>query len=146
MLPETIKRHILFLKNEKMDSFIELEDSLKMNQVFEVCRISDVLLLPMYYCWERMCHRNLTEVDFEGYLERPYEIFSNSPLNYTIEIMLLLNGINRKATLNQPFLDIVKTYNELIDNILLSSLKKKIITARRSSAKKRKCSKSKTDK
>lgn len=126
--PETIERSILFLRNEKKESFKSLECQNDMGRIVERCRINDLMLLPLYYCWEKVFHMELVDVGFEKHLVRSYQMFSSSPIANTLELMLLIGNINQQTGRSQSLHAIIETYNEIVDYLLRNTIDKNIIS------------------
>ena len=57
--------------------------------------IIDMLLLPLYYAWEKMGFGTLEEVRFESYLKKAYILFCHASVDYTRQMVTLL----RKASI-----------------------------------------------
>ena len=55
--------------------------------------IIDMLLLPLYYCWDQFGYGTLEEVRFEVYLKRAYRRFSRSMVSYTNQLIVLLRNV-----------------------------------------------------
>ena len=85
-----IQKTIVSMKEIKKSSFYTNNDSLDFKKVLETCRIVDTFLLPLYYIWEHCCHRQLKEIEFEEHLMKPYIIFNQAPITYTLEMFLYI--------------------------------------------------------
>ena len=102
---------IVGLKKVKASSFIKKEGLFNIQDVIEICRITDTIMLPLYYIWEYYCHRQLNELCFEEHLRKPYQRFLKNPIAYTWEMFILIS-------LCIPFNDYLwkeSVYSEIID-------------------------------
>lgn len=86
----TVKETISDLKYQKKKCFLVGNKKIDFNVVQKTCREIDILLLPLYYAWEHLYKQNLSDVDFETHLKKPYIIFSVRPKTTTLKILLLL--------------------------------------------------------
>lgn len=78
----------------------------------------DLLLLPLYYAWEKITHGDIKKLCIEGYLKKSYRKYKKNAEILTQEITMLL------ITYKQPLCDhevdedtilsISEIYNELI--------------------------------
>lgn len=79
------------LKSIKVASFSNKNGLTDFEKSTKVCRIVDMLLLPLYYIWEHCCNRDLEELKFEKHLNKPYQKFVKNPLTRTWQLYLLVS-------------------------------------------------------
>lgn len=80
--------------------------------------IIDMLLLPLYYSWDRLGFGTLEDVDFELYLNRAYSRFRDSIAVYTLQLLLLLKKVSSIKRLSNCSLVLVKSLIGLFSEIL----------------------------
>ena len=85
-----VKKNIWVLKDQKKKCFLVEDRMADFKVVLETCREMDILLLPLYFAWEQIFNQNLSDVQFESYLMKPYSKFSLKPKTTTWIILLLL--------------------------------------------------------
>ena len=88
--PQYIKDILFCLRKAKTNAFLNQGDCISFRNIVEICRIIDVTMLPMFYIWEHYFHRDLSEINMEEHLRKPYEKFSRNPLTNTWAFYLLL--------------------------------------------------------
>lgn len=88
--PQQIKEALSSLRNVKSSLFTNEKEKLDFRVIVETSRIIDVSILPLFYIWEHLYHRKLSEVGAEKHLMKPYEKFSQDPIAYTWESYLFL--------------------------------------------------------
>lgn len=81
-------------------------DSSRTSYAIELIRVTgyvniiDMLLLPLYYAWEKFGFGKLEDVCFEAYLKRTYMLFCQSRDSYIIKMLLLLRKVSTKRGLS----------------------------------------------
>jgi len=68
-----------WLKERKARSFQPEAGLFDFKTAKETCRLADMLLLPLYYAWEREYKRELKDIQFEPHLQQAYNIFARHP-------------------------------------------------------------------
>lgn len=98
-----IKEIVSSLKRIKIAAFSNKSGLIDLKKSTETCRIVDTLVLPLYYIWDRCCHRDLGELNFEEHLQKAYKKFVQNPLTNTWELYLFVsircpfkNGVEQK--------------------------------------------------
>lgn len=84
-----VKENISFLQEQKRKCFNIEAGIVDFKIVQETCREMDILLLPLYFAWERLYKQKLSDVQFELHLNRSYSKFSLEPKSTTLKILLL---------------------------------------------------------
>lgn len=117
-----IKEVVSSLKSVKAAAFSNKAGLIDLKRAVETCRIVDTLALPLYYIWDRCCHRDLGELNFEEHLQTAYQKFVRHPLTHTWELYLfvsvripLRNGMGKK--------NLSKEIAEIYDQLLATSEK-----------------------
>ena len=120
-----IQKTIVSMKEIKKSSFYTKNDSLDFKKVLETCRIVDTFLLPLYYIWEHCCHRQLKEIEFEEHLMKPYIIFNQAPITYTLEMFLYITLCTQfvKCFGEKNFCEIESIYKKFLENNKLNDTK-----------------------
>ena len=120
-----IQKTIVSMKEIKKSSFYTNNDSLDFKKVLETCRIVDTFLLPLYYIWEHCCHRQLKEIEFEEHLMKPYIIFNQAPITYTLEMFLYITLCTQfvKCFGEKNFCEIESIYKKFLENNKLNDTK-----------------------
>lgn len=80
--------------------------------------IIDMLLLPLYYSWNRLGFGTLCDAGFEFYLNRAYCRFRDSIAVYTLQLLLLLKKVSSIKRLSNCCLALVKSLIGLYSEIL----------------------------
>jgi hypothetical protein len=88
--PQVIKDTLSSLRNVKSSLFLTKKVKPNFKNIIEVCRFIDVLMLPLFYIWEKCCQKNILELGVEKHLTKPYERFLHDPLSYTWKFYLFL--------------------------------------------------------
>ena len=80
--------------------------------------IIDMLLLPLYYAWDKLGFGKLEDVCFETYLSKAYILFCQSRDSYINKMLSLLRKVSKKRDLSQGSMSIVggliKIYSSII--------------------------------
>lgn len=107
------------MKELKESSFLGKAEAIDFKSVTETCRFVDALMLPLYYIWEHCCHRELSDLDFEEHLRKPYQKFSENPLVNTWElyVFISINEVFAVVPVKKRLTrEISKIYKELLEN------------------------------
>lgn len=120
-----IQKTIVGMKEIKKSSFYTKNDSLDFKKALETCRIVDTFLLPLYYIWEYCCHRQLKEIEFEEHLMKPYKIFNQAPITYTLEMFLYITLCTQfvKRLGKKNISDIEIIYKKFLENSKMNDTK-----------------------
>ena len=111
---DDVKDLIIRLKRIKVDAFNKLKDVNNFKDVFETCRLIDMLTLPLYFFCEKYYKVKLSSIRFDSYMQVPYKRFLLNPDNFTIElaiIILFTNPIDLNVDiteLREPILNVYK--------------------------------------
>ena len=117
MKKEVLYSQIMSLKYNK----IEMPDSQCATDLIKASgyvNIMDMLLLPLYYSWDRLGFGTLGDVDFELYLNRAYSRFRDSIAVYTLQLLLLLKKVSSIKRLSNCCLALVKSLIGVFSEIL----------------------------
>ena len=80
--------------------------------------IIDMLLLPLYYSWERLGLGTLEDVCFETYLTNAYKLFCHSALSYIRQLLVLLRRVSNIRDLSQVtksmIVSLIRLYSTMI--------------------------------
>ena len=120
-----IQKTIVRMKEIKKSSFYTKNDFLDFKKVLETCRIVDTFLLPLYYIWEHCCHRQLKEIEFEEHLMKPYILFNQAPITYTLEMFLYITLCTQfvKCFGEKNVCEIESIYKKFLENSKLNDTK-----------------------
>ena len=118
---KTIKENISLLKEQKKRCFDTGNGIVNFKVVQETCREIDILLLPLYFAWEHMCKRNLSEVQFELHLKHSYSKFSLEPKRTTLKIILLLLPVISEKFSEHTRKDLLCIYLSIVNPSVESS-------------------------
>ena len=81
--------------------------------------IVDILLLPLYYAWERFGFGKLEDVCFETYLSRTYRLFCQSRYSYIRELISLLSRVSIRRGLAQKSKRLIDSLIEIYTSIIM---------------------------
>jgi hypothetical protein len=118
--PQLIKATLLSLRNAKISAFLSQKNLKDFRTVVETCRIIDSAMLPLFYIWEHICQRNLSEIHIERHLKKAYLRFLEDPFTNTMKFYLLLKiGISCSIPTGVKN-NIVSIYESLISSNVLN--------------------------
>lgn len=81
--------------------------------------IIDMLLLPLYYAWDKLGFGKLEDVCFETYLKNAYKLFCQSKDGYMSKMLSLLRKVSEKRGLSQGCLSIVGGLIDIYSSIII---------------------------
>lgn len=81
--------------------------------------IIDMLLLPLYYAWDKYGFGKLEDVCFETYLNNAYLLFCQSKDSYLKKILSLLRKVSKKRDLSQGSMSIIGSLIKIYSSIII---------------------------
>ena len=111
---DEIHRQIISLKAIKKTS--KNPCALELIRTTGYVNIIDMLLLPLYYKWEKSNFGTLEEVNFENYLTKAYNRYCLSTNNYNNQMIIILQKTSTKKKLSNGTKSVVYSLIEIYTN------------------------------
>ena len=118
MKKSILLNQITTLRRMKKESNADGSNPIQM--VTGYSNIWDLMLLPLYYCWEYHNYGTLNDLNFENYLQRAYRAFCRNFENLTRQLICMLRQFEKSNILSKKeqlfFISLNNTYNHIQKN------------------------------